>query len=331
MRLNRTPGADKAILSALFFPLLAAAVGNIDCHHVVVEKKSFDLSALGGPRSALQSVDHDVTFTNTTYTIDICRPLVRAPDIPKNEQCPSGTRVCGIERLINKNDGVDTIARVLPVAGELKGNGGTDMNAKWTLLSTSPTSSDAGKEGLRVVLNGGFDKDSKRPQRASIEFICDRARTGLENLWMGEDKYSDDSTEKRRRDDESGGDEEKGDDDPDSPSLQFTTYDVGKGDVDTLHLKWRTKSACENAKDEQDASDAHWGFFTWFIIVAFLSTAAYLIFGSWLNYNRYGARGWDLLPHSDTIRDIPYLLKDWLRKVVTTLQGGGSRGGYAAV
>jgi hypothetical protein len=64
---------------------------------------------------------------------------------------------------------------------------------------------------------------------------------------------------------------------------------------------------------------------------AFLSTAAYLIFGSWLNYNRYGARGWDLLPHGDTIRDVPYLVKDAMRRVVNTVQGGGSRGGYAAV
>ena len=64
---------------------------------------------------------------------------------------------------------------------------------------------------------------------------------------------------------------------------------------------------------------------------AFLGTASYLIFGSWLNYNRYGARGWDLLPHGDTIRDVPYLLKDWGRRVVDTVQGGGARGGYSAV
>jgi hypothetical protein len=63
---------------------------------------------------------------------------------------------------------------------------------------------------------------------------------------------------------------------------------------------------------------------------AFLITAAYLIFGSWLNYNRYGARGWDALPHNDTIRDLPYLLKDWTKRVFSTIQGG-SRGGYSAV
>lgn len=63
----------------------------------------------------------------------------------------------------------------------------------------------------------------------------------------------------------------------------------------------------------------------------FLGTATYLVFGSWLNYSRYGARGWDLLPHGDTIRDIPYIFQDWLRRVVNTLQGTGSRGGYSAV
>lgn len=64
---------------------------------------------------------------------------------------------------------------------------------------------------------------------------------------------------------------------------------------------------------------------------AFLCIAGYLIFASWINFTRYGARGWDLLPHSDTIRDIPYLLKDWIRRVLNTVQGTGSRGGYSAV
>ena len=63
-----------------------------------------------------------------------------------------------------------------------------------------------------------------------------------------------------------------------------------------------------------------------------MGIAAYLIFGSWLNYNRYSARGWDIVPHSDFIQDLPYLAKDWGRKIVSTVRGGGgSRGGYSAV
>ena len=71
--------------------------------------------------------------------------------------------------------------------------------------------------------------------------------------------------------------------------------------------------------------------FLTYLSSAFLLIAGYLIFSSWINFTRYGARGWDLLPHSDTIRDIPYLLKDWIRRVLNTVQGTGSRGGYSAV
>lgn len=70
---------------------------------------------------------------------------------------------------------------------------------------------------------------------------------------------------------------------------------------------------------------------TEFIHSVFMGVAAYLIFGSWLNYNKHSARGWDLVPHSETIRDIPYLLRDWMRRVVNTIQGGGSRGGYSVL
>lgn len=65
----------------------------------------------------------------------------------------------------------------------------------------------------------------------------------------------------------------------------------------------------------------------------FLGAAAYLIFGSWLNYTRYGARGWDLVPHGDAIRDLPYIVADWGRTAVNTVQGRShaSRGGYSAV
>lgn len=64
----------------------------------------------------------------------------------------------------------------------------------------------------------------------------------------------------------------------------------------------------------------------------FLLAATYIIFGSWLNYNRYGARGWDLIPHGDTIRDLPYIVKDFGSSMAGRVQvGGESRGGYSAV
>lgn len=226
-----------------------------------------------------------------------------------------------------------------------------------------------GQEGLLVKLAGGeyVDKDKKKKDaRAVIEFQCDPDRSGLEGLASGENESSEEEeAEARRRlvvrEDE--GDKDKDDDkdkdkdketDPNdgsdpSRSLQFESFGPVGDDTYELKLKWRTRYACDNyVRDRKGNSSNHWGFFTWLIIMyvpppqslprrmlmissLFLCVAAYLIFSSWLNYNRYGARGWDLLPHGDTLRDIPYIFQDWLRRVINTLQGSGSRGGYSAV
>ena len=90
----RLPGgaADTAILSALIFPMLAAAAGNIDCSKVVVDKSHFNLETLGGARSIMHGVKEGSSSTNTTYTIDICKPLGKAKHVAPEDQCPHGTR-----------------------------------------------------------------------------------------------------------------------------------------------------------------------------------------------------------------------------------------------
>lgn len=331
MRLPRSP-ADAAMLLTLLYPLLSAADGGFNCEHTVSDGVPFAFKELGGARSVMVSKAKSNTFDNTTYTIDVCRGLTRVGNVPTTEQCPHGTRVCAIERSIKKDGTDDTVVDAFPIAGQLKEQKGKSLDAKWERLKASKSHSDEGKEGLRVEMRGGFHQvdGNKRFQKAIIEFICDPEKTGLENLYDPEDKYDD--KEKKKREEQA----EEGDSrsyDPELSSLQFVSYgeDSGDSSIDTLRLNWFTRHACEDNKEKEDAEASHWGFFTWFILIAFLSTATYLIFGSWLNYNRYGARGWDLLPHSDTIRDIPYLLRDWIRRVVSTLQGGGSRGGYAAV
>jgi len=272
----------------------------------------------------VNNIDNGLTTQNTTYTIDICQALKKVKGIDNKKQCPNGSRVCSITRRHTKEPKSDEIEEIFPIAGELREREGKDLDAKWERTKNQGSHSESDVEGVRVTLNGGFRKenDKKIPQKAIIEFICDKSKTGLENLPNPEDPY----TEDRKRDEDHEDDE--GDK---TPSLEFVKYKE-EDNVGVLRLKWTTEYACEESKKEQDKEKGeHWGFFTWFIIIAFLSTATYLIFGSWLNYNRYGARGWDLLPHGDTIRDVPYLLKDWTRRVLNTVQGGGSRGGYAAV
>ena len=64
---------------------------------------------------------------------------------------------------------------------------------------------------------------------------------------------------------------------------------------------------------------------------AFLLIATYLIMGSFLNRSKYGAEGFDSVPHADFWREFPYTVKDWGRSIVGMVQGHSSRGGYSAV
>ncbi|OCT49791.1 autophagy-related protein 27 [Cladophialophora carrionii] len=299
---------------------LAAAV-SIDCDHIRVDGKKFDLSKLAGRHSvSVHDTSRPPAEYNTTWTVNLCAPLKKLEGIRDQDQCPAGTRVCGVVRSWNPADDPEKkhveVENVIPVAGNFESSSGASLDPKVSRLKAQDSSSD----GLQIELNGGNYNHMK--QRAVIQLQCDKDRTGVE--------------EKRRRKRDDKDDKKDGDDKADPPStssLEFVSYGQveGKEKLEVLRLNWRTKYACEDYADSDEAKKSGWGFFTWFVLIAFLGIAAYLIFGSWLNYNRYGARGWDLLPHGDTIRDIPYLVKDWSRKVADTVAGGGSRGGYSAV
>jgi len=326
-------------LSTLALPLLFSTLASsitLNCENILVDKKKFNFGKLGGPHVLyVNDESRPPAIHNTTYTIDLCQPLKKVKNIPSADQCPGGTRVCAIEKSYNPVDNTDPqIESVIAIAGDFPTSNGKALDPKYSRLKAT----DANTEGLRMELHGGAW--GRKKQMAVIEFQCDRTRTGNEGFEDMEDKTVSEAVFRKYRMKHSQNvsitedDEEKPDD---IQSLQFISYGASDEKTDVLRLNWRTKYACEDFEEGGDEADggkkssSHWGFFTWFIIVVFLGIATYLIFGSWLNYNRYGARGWDLLPHGDTIRDIPYLFKDWSRKVVDTVQGGGSRGGYSAV
>jgi autophagy-related protein 27 len=324
-----------------------AGVG-FDCKQVVANRVTWDLSPLGGPHSVHWVKETPPTVENTTFTINICKGLGRDKEEHKDNQCDHGTRICGITRLGNTTE----VTKVRPIAGDYQQSHGKPLESIPRRLKDSDSNSESEKEGVSVELSGGTYGGN--PQKAIIEFVCNPEKTGLEGMEEDKEDVENEDEDKRRRRAEDDGEEQP--EDPDKGhALQFISY---KDDVQikgktwgVLRLQWETKYACENARDE--ARSGSWGFFTWFIIVyvfpasqtslfllksgidysrrLFLGVSAYLIFGSWMNYSRYGARGWDLLPHGDTIRDIPYILKDWGRRVVNTVQGPGSRGGYSAV
>lgn len=113
---------------------------------------------------------------------------------------------------------------------------------------------DTNTDGLQIELNGG--NYNKLKQRAVLQLQCDKDRTGNE--------------EKRKRDDDEDEDEE-----PAPSSLSFVSYGKleGKEQVEVLRLNWKTKYACEDYADSDQARKTGWGFFTWFILMYVLPTS----------------------------------------------------------
>ncbi|MCJ1416384.1 hypothetical protein MMC32_002719 [Xylographa parallela] len=302
---------------AVLLPSLASAI-NLDCENIITDGTRFNLKALGGPHQVAMIQEYPPTKLDTFFKFNICTPLKKKKGVPKEEDCPNGTNVCAIQYRLEEDGSLEEKPfGVIPIAGQYTTTIGGDLDVQYTRLKTSSSHSDSQQEGLRMEMHGG--KFQKRKQKAVIELLCS--------------KNGDGATEKRDED-EGSGDEKKTKkevvEDGQGGRIKLISYEDVEGE-DVLRLQWNTKYACENIESEDPKQSGGWGFFSWFFFILFLSLLAYLILGSYLNYSRYGARGWDLLPHGDTIRDIPYIMQDWFRKVVDTLQGGHTRGGYSAV
>ena len=198
-----------------------------------------------------------------------------------------------------------------------------NFDPTFTRLKTASSNADSKKEGLRLEIGGGKN-DEKQPQRAVIEFVCNKdqkAERGLASRGADPEPADGDTSDSEREaarntDDRAGG------------QIQFVSYED-----DRLRLNWLTPYGCEDAASagKDPSPSGGWGFFSWFFFIIFMGLLGFILFTAWINYSQHGARGWDLLPYSDTIRDVPYILGDWGRKIIGTLNGGGSRGGYSAV
>lgn len=240
----------------------------------------FDFSDLGGPHTVHwteEDVDHDYEY-KYNFTLDLCKPL--------KSDCHNGARVCGMRENIDlSQDGNSTITPI-DIAGTYTSYNGRVIDAKYELLRNSKSNSDSGREGLRTILHGGRlpfdDKKNGLDQRAIIEFVCDKERTGLEGDEgdggkSGNDKDGDKKDEKKdddkKEEDKKANRRDEGSKDQcedSNASLRFCGYKVEeleKGNkARTLRLEWRTKRACADMPSEKPTS-SHWGFFGWFFIM----------------------------------------------------------------
>ena len=182
--------------------------------------------------------------------------------------------MCAIQR--QYKDEKEILGKIIAIAGNLENAGGSAFDYELSRLNGSDSNSDANKSGLRLQLKGGkdpLDGKEKVTQRAVVEFLCDDKLEGTEGEWESDDKY-----EKRADDDKDEGDDDKqGQSFPErqlkkeGAALIWESYGREKGDNDVLRLTWRTKYACESTRDDGNGDEvetgAHWGFFTWLVIM----------------------------------------------------------------
>lgn len=84
-----------ATLAALLFLAAPASVSGasfLRCGELVVDGHKFDFSPLKGPHTITTSEFHPPTYSNTTYTLDLCAYLKRKDDVKKGDECPNNTR-----------------------------------------------------------------------------------------------------------------------------------------------------------------------------------------------------------------------------------------------
>ena len=252
--------------------------------------------------------------------------------------------VCGIEHEID-GDNNDRYIGASPISREFLPDG-AHMEPKITRLKKDGQEDGQDTtEGVEITLGGGGLDDDKIHQKAVITFLCNKEPKGRRSRGLdsrddgkegsnddgGKEPYHKDWEDAKKTKDGAGG------------TIEFVAFKDA-----VLELEWTSPYACEDAisnppkEDKEPSSDdgsdnggsntgRGWGFFSWFFFLIFLLFAGFLVFTAWVNYSRNGARGCDLLPFSDTLRDLPYILGDWWRKIASTLGGSGTRGGYSAV
>ena len=81
----------------LLLPSFAISI-SINCEHIREDKVSWNFDPLDNPYSLYRVNEHDSKITNTTFTFNICRALIKGKGAPANEDCPSNTRGKGLDR-----------------------------------------------------------------------------------------------------------------------------------------------------------------------------------------------------------------------------------------
>ncbi|KZW00249.1 hypothetical protein EXIGLDRAFT_667597 [Exidia glandulosa HHB12029] len=115
----------------------------------------------------------------------------------------------------------------------------------------------------------------------------------------------------------------------------FENYERG-----AVSVQWSTPAACPAKRDggggggtddNKTPQGSSGGSLRMFFLLFILAIVAYFAIGSYYNMNTYGASGWDVIPHKDFWRELPYLVQDLAAHLCSAFQPRTSRGGYVSV
>ncbi|KAK7203919.1 autophagy-related protein 27 [Myxozyma melibiosi] len=290
--------------------LASAATVNavFDCG-MVVDGQSLNLTALAGPHTVQTLRSTPPSTTITQFTFDLCAPLQPQVGVPANQQCAAGTQVCGVQT-IALQDETPFVAEVIPISGDL--NGATAAHVAERRIGAN--TAKAGQSALSVNLVGGQWGDVEAME-TFIDFACDPT---LYDVTPDPAQLADTGS--------------------DTAGLRFVSWDEK-----TLNLRWDTAVVCDqelvkaaqnnnnNNNNETPTSSSTAYRITKYVLIGILLFAgAYFGATAYSNY-RKGATGVDLLPSSETVMDVPYVARDFVKKIASGFSRSEStRDGYAA-
>ena len=123
-------------------------------------------------------------------------------------------------------------------------------------MKSSAPNADKEKEGVRLEMNGGKDRNDLR-QKAIVEFLCDGStKDDTKRILRAAEDEENDKDDGTGEDGNKEGEEV---DDGHGGKLKLVSWDVEES-TRVLRLDWTTKYGCEDAKDDRSGSSSgHWG------------------------------------------------------------------------
>ncbi|KAG9036585.1 hypothetical protein FRB95_008419 [Tulasnella sp. JGI-2019a] len=252
---------------------------------------SWDLTALNKEKTISRTRSSPPSTFEDEVRFNLCDVIKKREGYDSLDQCPSGTLACFTEVNKKPNDGAERITAVIPLAVE------SGLNIQYKIIPPAI--------GLTLLLHGSrwpADAPTSLRQSFNITLLCDP------------------STESEPK---------------------FVSYNQGDGG---MFVEWSNPSACAHEGGDQKSPDttpppspgdgpskSEGGGMRWFFFLLLMGVIAYFGLGAYSNYTNYGSRGWDLVPHRDFWRDVPYLAGDLVAHIVNSIRGGNSRSGYVSV